>query len=154
MRNGQIYPEINQSAKETSVYTQGKNSNELWYLQIRVNSLPGSAARFTQSITKCPSHLPVRHSYPSRTLWACPTVLLASWRKSSWSHIGGETTANQWQPLFSPHAVSKYPGTEGGTLKMKRFWQSSSIAVRAHKIRCLTVTVIGVANWKNNYCLL
>lgn len=35
MRNGQIYLEINQGAKETSVYTQGKDSNELWYLQIR-----------------------------------------------------------------------------------------------------------------------
>lgn len=29
MWNGQIHPEINQGAKETSVYTQGKDSNEI-----------------------------------------------------------------------------------------------------------------------------
>lgn len=116
MQNGQVHPEINQGAKETSVYTQGKDRNELWYLWIGVegteaedgdavawlvNSLPCSAARLTQNITKCASHLPVRHSYPSRTLWPCPTVLLASWRKPSLSHMGG-------QPLSSGSHYSHY----------------------------------------------
>lgn len=168
MQNGQVHPEINQGAKETSVYTQGKDRNEQWYLWIGVegteaedgdavawlvNSLPCSAARLTPNITKCASHLPVRHSYPSRTLWALSHSVTSFLEKALFVPYG-RTTTKQWQSLFSLHTVPKNPGTEGGTLKIKRFWQSSLIADHAHKIRCLTVTVIGVANLKNNYCLL